>query len=139
MNVRPLLSGLLPLLVLILLPASGFGQAPGASSTPTGARDLTLGTWTGSIALPGGSSLPVTYRIGDTDGALSVVMNHEQLGDVPFSDARFDGDELTFWWEPGIRVDCSLQWKEDGSMVGICTDGSGPAGQGTLTMMPPSG
>ena len=108
-------------------------------AAPIGAQDIERGTWTGSIALPGGSSLPVTYEIGDTDGALSVVMNNEQLGDVVFSDARFDGEALTFWWEPGIRVNCSLLPKEDGSFVGGCTDGSGPEGEGPLTMMPPPG
>lgn len=108
-------------------------------ATPIGAQELERGVWTGSIALPGGSSLPVTYEIGDTDGALSVVMNNAQLGDVAFSDAAFDGEALTFWWEPGIRVDCSLLLKEDGSMAGICTDGSGPDGEGTLTMLPPAG
>jgi hypothetical protein len=108
-------------------------------AAPIGAQELERGTWTGSIALPGGSSLPVTYVIGDTDGALSVVMTNAQLGDVVFSDARFDGEELTFWWEPGIRVDCSLLRKEDGSFVGVCSDGAGTTGEGTLTMMPPSG
>ena len=107
-------------------------------ATPVSAQELEQGTWTGSISLPGGSSLPVTYQVSETDGALSITMSNPQVGDVAFSDAELDGDELTFWWEPGIRVDCTLLRKEDRSFVGICTDGSGAAGEGTLIMMPPA-
>jgi hypothetical protein len=107
-------------------------------ATPVSAQELERGTWTGSISLPGGSSLPVTYQVGETDGALSITMSNPQVGDVAFSDAGLDGDELTFWWEPGIRVDCTLLRKEDRSFEGICTDGSGAAGEGTLIMMPPA-
>ena len=107
-------------------------------ATPVCAQELERGTWTGTISLPGGSSLPVTYEVGGTDGALSITMSNPQLGDVAFSDAGLDGDELTFWWEPGIRVDCTLLRKEDRSFGGICTDGSGAAGEGALIMMPPA-
>ncbi len=108
-------------------------------AAPIGAQELERGTWTGSIALPGGSSLPVTYVIGDTDGALSVVISNGRVGGVVVRDGRFAGEGLRLWWEPGIRVDCSLLRKEDGSFVGVCSDGAGTTGEGTLTMMPPSG
>ena len=57
---------------------------------------------------------------------------------ISFYEVALDGDELTFWWEPGPRVDCTLLRKEDGSFEGTCTDG-GADGEGTLTMVPPSG
>ena len=51
-------------------------------ATPVSAQELEQGTWTGSISLPGGSSLPVTYQVGETDGALSITMSNPQVGDV---------------------------------------------------------
>ena len=106
-------------------------------ATPVDAQELERGTWTGMMTLPGGSGVPVTFEVGEADGALSIVMSNPQLGDVALGDPRLDGGELTFWWEPGIRVDCSLLLKEDRSFQGICTDGRGAGGEGTLTMMPP--
>ena len=110
-------------------------------ATPVGAQELAPGTWTGTMSPPQNSpSVAVTYEVGETDGALSIVMSAPGLGQsMTFSDVKLNGDELTFWWEPGARVDCTLLRKEDGSFEGICTDGSGPDGEGTLRMLPPSG
>ena len=106
-------------------------------TTPVGAQELERGTWTGTMSPPQGASVAVTYEVGETDGALSIVMSAPGLGQsMTFSDVKLNGDELTFWWEPGSRVDCTLLRKEDGSFEGICTDGSG---EGTLRMLPPSG
>ena len=109
-------------------------------TTPVGAQELERGTWTGTMSPPGSPSVAVTYEVGETDGALSIVMSVPEVGQsMAFSDVKLNGDELTFWWEPGPRVDCTLLRKEDGSFEGICTEGSGPDGEGTLTMLPPSG
>jgi len=103
-------------------------------ANPAGAQQLEQGTWTGTMSPPEGEGVPVTYSVGVTDGALSIVMNNAQLGDMPFSDARLDGDELTFWWEPGTRVDCTLRRQSDRSFAGTCSAGNG---DGALTMVPP--
>ncbi len=106
-------------------------------TTPAGAQELARGTWTGTMSPPGTPSVDVTYEVGESGGALSIVMNGGPQGSTPFNDEQLDGDELTFWWEPGIRVDCTLLRQEDGSFEGP----SPPAGgeEGTLTMVPPSG
>jgi hypothetical protein len=103
-------------------------------ATPSAAQELQLGTWTGTLFPPDGTGVAVTYEVGQTDGTLSIVMSTAELGDMPFSDARLEGDELTFWWEPGTRVDCALQRREDGSFEGSCAAGNG---EGAISMVPP--
>ena len=105
-------------------------------TTPIGAQELARGTWTGTMSPPGSPSVDVTYEVGEGGGGLSIVMNAPQ-GLTPFNDVQLDGDELTFWWEPNIRVDCTLLRKEDGSFEGPCSPAGGE--EGTLTMVPPSG
>jgi hypothetical protein len=109
-------------------------------ATPAGAQDLEHGTWTGLMTPPGGQPIPVSFEIGETDGSLSIVMKHETLPDMAFTDERIEGDELTFWWEPGTRVDCSLTRQGDGSFQGVCADDRGAdGGEGPIEMRPPSG
>lgn len=117
--------------------ALGFGAVLLALSwaSSAGAQELEPGTWTGTLSPPGGEGVPVTFAVGLTDGALSIVMNNVQLGDMPFSDERLDGEELTFWWEPGTRVDCTLLRQGDRSFEGTCSAGNG---DGSITMVPPS-
>jgi hypothetical protein len=108
------------------------------AATPTRAQELELGTWTGVLTPPGGEGVPVTFEVGDVDGVLSIVMNNPQLGDISFNEARLEGGELTFWWLPGTRVDCSLLLRGDRSFEGICKDDRGADGEGRLMMMPPA-
>jgi len=109
------------------------------AATSAGAQELEPGAWTGTLTPPGGAGVPVTYEVGDTNGALSIVMNNPQLGDITFNEPQLEGDELTFWFEPGTRVDCTLTRKDDRSFDGSCSDGRGADGQGVLTMLPPAG
>jgi len=104
------------------------------AAVPARAQELQPGTWTGTMFPPGGEGVPVTYRVGLTDGVVSIVMNNLQLGDMAFQEPRLDGDELTFWWEPGTRVDCTLQRQDDRSFAGTCSAGNG---DGAITMLPP--
>ena len=102
------------------------------------AQELPHGTWTGTLAPPGGEPIPVTYEVGAAEGALSVVMRSAMIaGEMPFRDVRLDGSELTFWWEPGIRVDCALTRNAQGGFDGTCSDGIPEAGAGVITMVPP--
>jgi hypothetical protein len=109
------------------------------AAAPTSAQDLATGTWTGTMAPPGAASgIPVTFHVATAEGALSIVMRSVQVeGDMPFQDVRLDGPELTFWWDPGVRVDCALQRTEGGSFEGDCTGVGGPTGPGRITMVPP--
>ena len=105
-------------------------------ASPAAAQELELGTWTGLMSPPEGEGVPVTYEVALTAGSLSIVMNNVQLGEMPFTDPRLDGDELTFWWEPGTRVDCALSRQASGSFEGTCSAGNG---EGAITMVPPTG
>ena len=107
---------------------------------PVGAQELEQGTWTGTLTPPPGGEVPVTFEVGGTDGVLSIVMSAPMVEPpMVFNDVKLDGDELTFWWAPDIRLDCRLLRREDGIFEGPCSDGSGPAGDGILKMLPPSG
>jgi hypothetical protein len=105
---------------------------------PSAAQELVHGTWTGTMTPPGGRPFEVTYQVGELGGALAVTMHSILVQEViPFRDIRLAGDELTFWWEPGVRVDCTLRRTASGSFEGPCAAQGGAAG--ALTMIPPSG
>lgn len=109
------------------------------ATTSIVAQEIEHGTWTGALTPPGGEPIAVTLRVGDQDGALSIVMNSLNDGDIDLNDERLEGDELTFWFEPGERVDCTLTRQDDGSFEGVCADQRGSdGGEGTLAMVPPS-
>ncbi len=109
---------------------------------PVGAQEMERGAWTGTVSPARAASFAVTFDVGETDGALSIVMSLPEAElSTAFIDLKLDGDELTFWLEPepgGTRAECTLLRKEDGSFEGNCTGGSGMI-EGTLTMRPPSG
>ncbi len=116
---------------------AGLGIGVGLATLVTTSVDaqLTPGTWTGTMSPPGSQSLSVSYEVGETDGALSIVITGMGQS-FSFNDISLKGDELTFWWDPeDMRIDCALVRKEEGSFEGICTDA---VGEGTLTMVPPS-
>ena len=72
-------------------------------------------------------------------GALSIVMRSAQVeGDMPFQDVRLEGSELTFWWNPGVRVNCALARTPPGGFEGSCAGEGGPEGAGRISMVPPA-
>jgi hypothetical protein len=109
------------------------------SAPPAAAQQLPYGGWTGTMTPPGGQPITVTYEVGELDGTLAIVMRAVMVQEViPFHDIRVEGDALTFWWEPGVRVDCALQRTASGSFEGPCTAG-GTGAAGMITMVPPAG
>ena len=109
-----------------------------AHAVPASAQELTPGVWTGTMTPPGGQPFNVTYEVGRVDGALAIAMTSILVQEViRFRDIELSGDELTFWWEPGVRVDCTLRRTESGSFEGACAPGGG-GGEGALTMVPPA-
>jgi len=121
-----------------LTAAAGLLALGAMFASPAHAQDLQPGLWSGEMTPPGGDPLPVMFEVGERDGALRIVMMNEDLGPMDLTDEALAGDELTFWWNPGVRVDCTLMRQEDGSLEGICADERRPAGgQGRLTMVPP--
>jgi hypothetical protein len=82
--------------------------------------------------------MTVSYEVGQVDGALAIAMTSVLVQEViRFQDVELSQDELTFWWEPGVPVDCTLQRTESGTFEGPCEPrGGGPPG--ALTMVPPA-
>ena len=109
-----------------------------AVAGPAHGQELEQGTRTGSMSPPGGAAIPVTFEVGVVSGDLSIVMSNPQFGDIPFMEPRLAGDELTFWWEPGTRVECTLLRGDDRAFEGTCSDVQGTTGAGNLTMTPPA-
>jgi hypothetical protein len=105
---------------------------------PLQAQALTPGTWTGTMSNPVGGSVDVTFDVGGTEAAPTISMSVSLLPEpIAFNDIRFDGPTMTFWWEPGVRVDCRLTRDATGGYAGTCSDGSG-SGDGRITMVPPA-
>ena len=108
------------------------------AALPVSAQQLPPGVWTGTITLPGDRPFTVTYEVGTIDGALAIAMTSILVQEVVrFRDVALAGDELTFWWEPGLRVDCTLTRTESGTFEGPCTPGGGGTAA-ALTMVPPA-
>jgi hypothetical protein len=109
-------------------------------ASPASAQEIQHGGWTGTMTPPGGEPITVTYEVGEIDGALAIVMRALMVQEIiPFNDVRVEGEALTFWWEPGIRVDCRLVRTASGSYEGPCSDGTADRPAGALTMVPPAG
>ena len=109
-----------------------------ALSARSDAQELTTGTWTGTMSPPGGEAIPVQFQVSGSGAALAVVMTAAIVPDgIPFQDIRVEGPALTFWWEPGVRVDCQLTRTAAGGYEGPCSDGSGGE-SGAITMVPPA-
>jgi hypothetical protein len=105
---------------------------------PLHAQALTPGTWTGTMSNPVGGSVDVTFAVGGTESAPTISMSVSMLPEpIAFNDIRVDGSTMTFWWEPGVRVDCRLTRDAAGGYAGTCSDGSG-SGDGRITMVPPA-
>lgn len=110
------------------------------AAAPASTQELPYGGWTGTMTPPGGQPITVTYEVGELDGELAIVMRALMVQEIiPFHDVQVEGEALSFWWEPGIRVDCRLVRTAAGSYEGPCTDGTADRPAGALTMVPPAG
>ena len=109
-----------------------------AAVAPLQGQGLSPGTWTGTLSNPQGAVIPVTFEVGGTVDAPTVMMSVTMLPEpIAFNDIRLEGETMQFWWEPGVRVDCQLTRTAAGGYEGSCLDGSG-SGSGALTMVPPA-
>jgi len=109
MNLRPLLPRLLPLFALILLPAPGFGQAPGA--TAVGER----------VEVPGGAywsiSVAELQAMRASDGVIRLVNVH-----VPFEGDIAGTDVSIHFREMGDHLD-QLPADKDAPVALYCRSG----------------
>ena len=102
---------------------------------PAQAQKLQPGKWTGTVRTPSGEVSEVTYDVtlkGDTIGITVTAPAH---GSFPFGDVKLNDKTLTFWFEPGPRVDCLLLRRDDGAFEGACNDPGG--GSASMLMLPP--
>jgi len=108
-------------------------------AAPLDAQDLTAGSWTGSIAPPGMEPIPLQIAVSGAGSELSVLVSTVLFpGEIPLNDIRLDGSSMSFWWDLGVRVECTLTRDGSGGYAGPCSDGSAD-GDGQMTMVPPSG
>lgn len=117
-----------------VLAALAISAATCGATAAVHGQSLEPGTWTGTIAPPGSNPFDVTYDVVVKGDTLTITV-HAPPGDRPFHDIKTSENELTFWFEPGPRVDCVLAKQEDGSYAGDCVDRDGSVGH--LTMVPP--
>ena len=114
------LSALLPLAIL-----------PAMAS----AQKIEVGKWTGNVIAPDGDTVPTTYDVtlkGDTIGINVTAGEH---GSFSFNEVKLVDKTLTFWFQPGPRVDCALTRRDDGAFAGACKDSEGGTAQ--MLMTPP--
>ena len=58
------------------------------------------------------------FGVASASAALSFILTFT----LRFNDVRLSDNTLTFWFEPGPRVECTLQRREDGAFAGSCKD-----------------
>ena len=84
------------------------------------AQSLPVGTWTGSVAPTGEPPLPLTFEVGSTGDSISILIRSGGRGDFLVSEAKLTGDTLTFSFQPGPMVHCTLVKRADASYGGEC-------------------
>lgn len=108
---------------------------------PANAQELEAGTWTGTVTPPDDPTFDVEYEVSyDEEGALAITLippaGSGAPPSIPFRDAAFEDEALTFSWTAGsTALTCELLLLEDGSFEGECVDEDGVPGH--LTMVPP--
>lgn len=116
--------------VLALLVA-GF-MAPGVCS----AQAPKSGTWTGSVTPPQGETTLVTFDVVSSGDSLSIVIHAGEHGDFPAGAERYADGKLTFTFEPGPVVTCTLTRNAEGGFAGGCVEPTGE--EAKMTMVPPT-
>ena len=112
----------LALAAIVILPAAASAQA------------MQPGKWTGVVTPPDGA-VNVTYDVTVKGDTIGITVNAGEHGSYKFEDVKLAAGKLTFWFQPGPRVACALDKKEDGSFAGNCSADDGV--QVPMTMVPP--
>ena len=84
------------------------------------AQSLPVGIWTGSVAPTGEPPLPLTFEVSISGDSISILMRSGGRGDFLVNQAKLAGDTLTFSFEPGTLVHCTLVKRADASYGGEC-------------------
>ena len=99
------------------------------------AQTIKAGTWTGSVTPPDGGLTVVTYDVTVIGDSLGVVIHAGEHGDFTVRNGHYAEGKITFAFEPGITVRCTLARGEDGNFAGECLAEDGSVAQ--MTMVPP--
>jgi len=109
-----------------------------AAAAPSNAQELTTGTWSGTIAPPNTEAIPLQLEVSGAGPALSVLVTSVLIqGAIPLNDIRVDGTSVSFWWDLGVRVECTLTRDAGGGYAGPCSAGDADE-NGRMTMVPPA-
>ena len=109
---------------------------PLVAFAPAEAQKLEAGKWTGTVAPPGQSAVPVSYDVTMKADTIAITVNAGEHGTFAFSDVKLSDKTLTFWFTPGPRVECTLTRREDGAFEGPCRE-SGSGETASMVMVPP--
>ena len=93
------------------------------------------GKWTGSVTPPNGEETPVTADVTVNGDSLGIVLHAGEHGDFSTTGGFHKEGTITFSFEPGPVVHCTLTKNTEGSYVGECVEDSGDVAQ--ITLVPP--
>ncbi len=103
------------------------------------AQMLPTGTWTGTLDVPRGASMPVAADVERCAEGLTVALTLGTSAPVEAQEVRLDGDRLAFRFaDPTTRrpLSCSLARRPDGHLAGTCA--ADRRTRRTLTLRPPA-
>lgn len=99
------------------------------------AQAIKSGTWTGTVQPPDGDVTDLTFDITVMGDSLGVVIHAGEHGDFTAREGRYADGKITFAFEPGVTVRCTLARVEDGSFAGNCQGEDGSLAP--MTLVPP--
>lgn len=110
------------------------------AAAPLGAqsRDSTqfsMGKWTGTAITPDGEQVDLVYDVAMQGDTLTMSIQAGEHGTFATHEVRLANDRLTFWFQPGPRVECTLIRQPSLEYTGECLDEGG--GVALLKMIPP--
>ena len=99
------------------------------------AQSLKSGSWTGTVSPPDGETVAVTLDVTVKGDSLGIVIHAGEHGDFTAENGKHAEGTITFAFQPGIRVTCTLPRNEEGVFAGNCLGEDGSVAQ--MTMVPP--
>jgi glyoxylase-like metal-dependent hydrolase (beta-lactamase superfamily II) len=105
--------------------------APAAAATAN--VPLRTGKWSGTLTLPDGTVMKPMFDIAVSAGAMTIDISADGRT-IPAADIKSDGTNLSFRFQPGPMIPCTLKKREDGAYAGTCSFG---ATDGPIVLLPP--
>jgi hypothetical protein len=99
------------------------------------AETLPTGKWTGSSTPAGEPELALTFDVSSSVGTLRITAHSPDRGSYDFHHVKLNNGTLTFSFESGPVVLCSLRRRADGAYEGRCVAADGTSAP--MLMIPP--